>query len=238
MSLNYGKSDMNELVLFSAFEEISRFLDDSQVNAKLMEFIEPIQTVEEDINIVTSSMKTSGKIMFLYGRPGVGKSTFIKSLSWRPHVFIREIIEIDANDHISNGLISLFDIISRHKEAAYQKRDKGPTCLVLNYLEHLDDYAEGDVKSFFRKLNGLLRNTPVFIIWPVTNKVDVEHMLQYSKDVSGTLFYRGKEVVDFPGPPQEKFRDIVIRTISVLMMEKNCLNSVLPLMTLMRLTKK
>ncbi len=207
---------MSELILFSALEEMSNFIDDGKVNAKLMEFIEPIQKVEEDINIVTSSMKTSGKIMFIHGRPGVGKSTFLRSLSWRPHIFIRSIIEIDANNHLVDGLTSLFNTISSHKDDAASKRDMGPTCLVLNYLEHLDDFAEGDVKSFFRKLNGLLRNSPIFIVWPVTNRVDVEHMLQYSKDVSGTLFYRGKEVLNFPGPPQEKFKDIVLRTISVL----------------------
>jgi len=71
---------MSELILFSALEEMSNFIDDGKVNAKLMEFIEPIQKVEEDINIVTSSMKTSGKIMFIHGRPGVGKSTFLRSL--------------------------------------------------------------------------------------------------------------------------------------------------------------
>jgi len=75
---------MSELVLYSTFEEISSALEGDKLNAKLMEFIEPLPDVEAEINEITLSLGNSGKVLFILGKPGTGKSTFIQSLSWRP----------------------------------------------------------------------------------------------------------------------------------------------------------
>lgn len=182
-----------------------------------MEFIEPLPDVEAEINEITSSLGNSGKVVFILGKPGTGKSTFIQSLGWRPHVKARTLVQINANDYISEGNLSaLFSTIQTYEREAREKRDRGVTCLVINYLEYLDDFEDDDVKGFFRKLNGVLRNTPIFIIWPATEESDVYRMLEHSKSVSGTLFYRGKEIIRFSGPRIEKFADIALRTISVL----------------------
>ena len=188
------KQEMSELTLYSTFEEIASELEGDKLNSKLMEFIEPLPDVEAEINEITSSLGNSGKVVFILGKPGTGKSTFIQSLSWRPHVNVRELIEKEARE----------------------KRDNGVTCLVINYLEYLDDFEDNDVKGFFRKLNGVLRNVPIFIVWPAIDESDVYRMLEHSKNVSGTLFYRGKEVIKFLGPNMDKFADISLRTISVL----------------------
>lgn len=208
---------MSELILYSTFEEISSEFESDKLNAKLMEFIEPLPEVEAEINEITSSLGNSGKVVFILGKPGTGKSTFIQSLGWRPHVKARTLVQINANDYISEGNLSaLFSTIQTYEREARERRDKGVTCLVINYLEYLDDFEDDDVKGFFRKLNGILRNAPIFIIWPATEESDVYRMLEHSKSVSGTLFYRGKEIIRFSGPKTEKFADIALRTISVL----------------------
>lgn len=208
---------MAELKLYSTFEDIQSEFVGSTVNEKLMEFVEPLSEYESEINEIASSLSSSGKMLFILGRPGTGKSTFIQSLGWRPHIKIRSMQQIDANQFIQDGAMDgLYDHIASFASDAKQFKDAGPTCIVVNYLENLAEFSETDVKGFFRRLNGLLRNAPIFVIWPVTERSDVDQMLEYSKGVSGTLFYRTKEVLDFAGPRAEKFVDITKRTIAVL----------------------
>jgi hypothetical protein len=208
---------MPGLILPSSFEDITAEFPEGDVNAKLMQFVEPVPHIEAEINYISAEVKNTGKVVFIFGAPGTGKSTFIQSLSWRTHIRIRAMVQINAADVCANGnLDSLFVEIQKLAPAARQCKDAGPTCVVVNYLENLVEYDDDDVKGFFRKLNGALRNAPILVIWPVTDKDDVEHMLSYAAAVSDTLFCRGKAVINFPGPSRERFADIAKCTISVL----------------------
>lgn len=72
------------------------------------------------------------------------------------------------------------------------------------------------IKGFFRDLNGILRRAPFLVLWPLTEDSDVQTMLSYSKAVSGTLFQKGFELLNFSGPGKEYFCDIATRTIEVI----------------------
>ncbi|MCO7546068.1 ATP-binding protein [Stutzerimonas nitrititolerans] len=208
---------MTDLVLYSTFEEISNeFSKSIALDSKLMEFIEPLPYIEEQINIIARSATSAGKLSFILGSPGTGKSTFLRSLSWKKHLGVAELVQVNANELTTDGINGLYEELAKQAHKAVSIRDKGPTCLIIDYLEYLDDFDPSDVKGFFRRLNGLLRNSPLLILWPVTGREDVDAMIDYSRAVSGTLFYRGYEVIEFTGPDIEKFKDIVSRTISVL----------------------
>ncbi len=206
---------MEEMVLYSTFEEIETVLGENSTDAKMMEFIEPLPDVEEKISLIARASKVGGNLSFILGTPGTGKSTFIRSLSWKRHIGISGFFQIDANDYTEN-IDGIFREIQSYKKLAIEKKDLGPTCIVIDYLEYLDEYDEKEIKAFFRKLNGLLRKTPMLILWPVTNYEDVETMLDYAQQVSGTLFLKDNEIINFSGPKKNKFKDITIRTISVL----------------------
>lgn len=94
--------------------------------------------------------------------------------------------------------------------------ENGVVTIIFDYLESMENETPEDKKTFFRDLNGFLRQNPILIIWPITERQDAEDIINYSKAVSGTLFYRGKEVLDFRGPEKDKFPSIVKNTISVL----------------------
>lgn len=207
---------MNELILETSFEELhGRF--ESDVASKLIEFVEPLPDIEAQINEVASGLNNSGKLIFLLGRPGIGKSTFIQSLGWRPHLRIASLLQVNATSFTSDqSLTKLFQELEILGSAADRVKDKGPTYVAINYLENLSDFDPDEIKGFFRRLNGLLRNHSLLLIWPVTQPDDVDLMRTYAADVSGTLFYRSKEVLQFKGPREEKFVDIAKRTISVL----------------------
>jgi hypothetical protein len=207
---------VNELILYSTFEEMKSHLHGTDINTRLMELIEPLPDMEEEINIIARTVTNAGKLLFILGKPGTGKSTFLQSLTWKRHIRIQNVNHIDATNYIESGLSALFGEIKKYQKESIEKKDAGPTCIIIDYLESIDDFDESEVKGFFRSINGLLRTTPLFILWPVTNKDDVDLMLSFSIDVSGTLFYRGHEVLPFNGPHFSKFKDIIIRTISTL----------------------
>lgn len=208
---------MAELILPTSFEEMRSTFEASKADQKLMEFIEPLAEVETEINEIASGMANAGKVVFILGSPGTGKSTFIQSLSWRPYIKIRSLQEINANECILNGSMrELYNEINKASTEATQKKDAGPTCIVINYLENLESFSDSDIKAFFRDLNGLLRSSPLLIIWPVTAEDDVNQMRDFASTVSTTIFPRGKEVIRFTGPREEKFIDIAKRTIAVL----------------------
>ncbi|WP_157835121.1 ATP-binding protein [Xanthomonas sp. SHU 199] len=208
---------MSELVLETSFEEVRARFDESVAVEKFIEFVEPLPEVEAQISEIAGALKNSGKLVFILGQPGIGKSTFIQSLSWRPSLKVSGLHQIDASTFTSDlKLLGLYQELVRIGDVAEKVKDKGPAYVVINYLENLSEFEPEDIKGFFRRLNGLLRTRPLLLIWPVTQRDDVQLMRGHAADVSGTLFYRTKEVIDFPGPPTEKFVDIAKRTISVL----------------------
>lgn len=208
---------MKELILPLTYEEVHSQFKTSDVDVKMMEFVAPLIETEEEISLIAKSIKQSGKLSFILGAPGIGKSTFLHTLNWRSHIPIRKVIDIDSNDFLlDESLNGLFDEISSICVKEKEKLDAGVCAIVINYLESLDEYTDVIVKSFFRRINGLLRNNPILILWPVTEKDDVDKMLSFTESISGTLYKRDKQIVQIGGPKTEDFVDIAKSTIRVL----------------------
>ena len=183
---------------------------------KLMDFVVPLEPEEEKIIRHLARASASGKILFIYGEPGSGKSTFIESLGWRRHIGLRKITHINAADYLPpSGLTEVLRAIQQLAQQAIRERDLGPTVLVLDYLENLEGYDDTTVKGFFRSLNGILRSAPILILWPVVDRDDAERMISYSEGISGTMFTKSEEIHDFSGPPFDRFVSIAETTIGV-----------------------
>lgn len=209
---------MNKLVLPVAYEEIVQTLGVSKnINTKLMDFVQPVEDAERDLAEVLGFMDHSGRLTFLYGRPGVGKSTFIQSLTWRTQLLVGHLEQFDASTYpVTEALDHALNAIRVLTTTALRKADLGASVLVINYLENLDGVPVEIVRGFFRALNGLLRNNRILVIWPVTSRADVQRMIGEAAQVSDTLFHSGKDVIDFAGPSVQSFPTIARNTIAVL----------------------
>jgi hypothetical protein len=187
------------------------------VNAKLIDFVQPVEQTESQLAEILGSMQNSGKLVFLHGRPGTGKSTFIQSLSWRTHLRLSMIEPFDASEHsLDKALDRVLESVRELGVKAKRKADVGTAALVVNYLEHLAGVPAETVKGFFRSLNGILRNNRLLILWPVTALEDAETMMEEASRITGTMFHPGKEILEFSGPPASEFPTITKNTVAVL----------------------
>jgi len=70
------KYDSSELILPSSYEEVVNELHNRTINEAMMDFFIPVTVTEEAITELSTRIRNSGKLSFIVGRPGVGKSTF------------------------------------------------------------------------------------------------------------------------------------------------------------------
>ena len=206
---------MEKMLIPITYEEMSEELKNEI--PKLTQIVHPIIDVENNISIILSNIKQSGNVLFFLGKSGVGKSTFLDSLKWRSHVVKRTVINIDSSIIVpEHGLNGLFLEIKKISEDATKEADKGPTIVVIDYLESIEDQPEPQIKSFFRNLNGLVRKCPILLIWPVTQEDDAKFMISIANKIATTLFYENMEILRFNGPEESKFVDIAKRTITTI----------------------
>ncbi len=209
-----------QLYIPVSYEEIVKAI--GKKSAKIAELIVPVTEFEKQITQVVNDIKNSGYLLFLYGAPGVGKSTFISSLEWRTHIPIKQITYINASDLVSYSeselkLKRLFNNI-KHKASNFFKEnitDSERLCIVIEYLETLQDEDAKQVIGFFKDLNGLLRQYPILIVWPVTQRDDLNNMQNFAERYSSTMFHRRIPVIEFTGPEIMQYPNIAKKTIMV-----------------------
>lgn len=208
---------ITQMFLPVSYEEATTLFSKETLIQKLMDFVVPLEREEERIIKHLRRASSSGKIVFLYGAPGSGKSTFIESLGWRRHIGLRKLLHVNAADYLPpSGLNEVLGVVRDAASQAAKERDVGPTALVLDYLENLDGYEDNQVRGFYRALNGILRPSPILVIWPVVSLEDARRMIAYSEGISGTMFTKGEEIIEFEGPPLDRFVSIAETTIEVV----------------------
>lgn len=216
------------LILPFTYEQIVQETVGEQ-KARLPDLIVPVKKFEEQIIQILEDIRNAGFLLFFYGISGVGKSTFISSLEFQKYIPIQKIIPINASELIQghNSGLKLKRLINQIKNEAidFFSSNNNPDdklCIVIDYLENLQDEEENHVKAFFRDLNGLLRKYSILIVWPVTVGTDLEVMQKFAKSFSSTMFHRRIPVIKFTGPPIEKYPEIAKNTIKFFNDGKSC----------------
>ncbi|RCM17891.1 hypothetical protein PA64_00084 [Pseudomonas aeruginosa] len=209
---------LKHLELPETYEKITALLGGSDsTNTLLSRFILPIQDAEKELSEITAQTYGDGKVIFILGKPGIGKSTFIHSLAWRPTIEVCSVTAMNCSEVDSGKLLEeILENIRKTSKKARANRDLGHTAIVLDYIENLEEQDHTKIRAFFRTLNGLLRSSPILILWPVTDLHDVKTMIGYASAVSSTVFVKGKEILSFSAPPISAYPSIAKNTISVL----------------------
>ena len=191
-------------------------------SADLAQLFHFLPEFEEQILRVLSEIRNSGKVLFIYGNSGIGKTTFIHSLKYRAYLPIRKIEDITAHSFELAGssaekLHALFEQINGIALKAEEYTDRSQiTCVAISALEHLEGEDEGAIRKFFMNLNGLLREKPLLILWQVNVKDDLDKMLSYARSIATTLTSRHLEYLEFTGPKQNDFPEVVRKNVSAL----------------------
>ncbi|MGB3513006.1 MAG: hypothetical protein WBA93_28090 [Microcoleaceae cyanobacterium] len=219
-TISKKKTQIDKLILPLTYEDIVKKLGKTE-RARMAELIVPVTEFEELIIQIINDIDISGYLLFLYGTSGVGKSTFVSSLAWRKHIPIKQILPINTtelpdSENSGTKLKNLHRSVREKSEEFFNEnnRDGEKLCIVIDYLENLQGEDEEKVRAFFRDLNGLLRQYPILIIWPVTERQDLEKMQAFAKSFSSSMFHRRIPVIDFTGPPLQDYPSIAKKTIS------------------------
>lgn len=209
---------MKKPIIPKSYEDVVQELGGREAaNVRMMEFYKPLTREEGELQILQSLMGSSGKMAFLFGRPGAGKSSFVESLALRPHLGIHSIVHIQANLHSGEeGLREILRLFASIAGDAAKRSDLGRVVVVMDYLESLDGYTHEQVKAFFQTLNGILRNSSLLVLWPVVDATDLQAMLKISRSVSGTMFVHKRDTITLQGPPMEDFPSITETTLQVM----------------------
>lgn len=216
-----------DLFLPFTYEEILEEIGEKK--SRLPDLIVRVTEFEEKIILVLKDMRNSGYLLFLYGVSGVGKSTFISSLKFQKYITIQEIVSIDASELIKedDSGLKLKELIKKVKQSAINffsenNKNNDKLCIVIDYLENLEDEQENHVRAFFRDLNGLLRKYSILIIWPVTVREDLQNMQNFAKNFSSAIFHSRIPYIEFTGPPLEQYPNIAKKTIEFFNSGKSC----------------
>ena len=209
--------EQTKLILPESFEEARATLDplSATYDERLAQFVQPIEVTEQQIiDIISRLPAEAGRAVILLGSTGTGKSTFIQSLTWRRHLGFARLQSIDCSElNAQNRLNDLAAELQRISSDA--RKSRGITAVSIDYLESLGGITAAEKRAFFQTLNGLLRRTPIFVVWPVTDQQDAESMLKEARLVSNTIFDSIIPVLDFLGPNPNNFPSIARNTISV-----------------------
>lgn len=145
---------------------------------------------------------SQGKLIFLHGPSGLGKSSFLYSLPvFEPQLFIKEI---------KLPLIWDLDLSDIPKYIAQNiERTEKITIVTIDRRESLD-FDEKVFKGMMVNLNALLRERDdILIVWPVTNKDFAEQAINSIKEAGGSSPFALKPIMDLEGLKENRYMDVL-----------------------------
>lgn len=166
-----------------------------------------LQRVEPDIEEFTKialgiKRTQQGKLIFLYGPPGIGKSSFLYSLPiFQPGYFS---VEVKLPPTWELGLSEIPAYIMRNIPVT----DK-ITIITVDRRES-PNFDEKQFRGLMVDLNGLLRERPdVLIVWPITNRNFAEQAISMIKQAGGDSAFDNEPIVNLTGLAKEQYNHVL-----------------------------
>ncbi len=148
-----------------------------------------------------------GKIMFIFGKPGVGKTTFIHSLE----VFLAD--RIAKVQRLPKG--HELSVLGIPNYIANLPQLDGVT--VVNFDEREAPYFdEAEYRTFLIQLNGILRSRPdLLILWPVNQRGFAKKLTSLLEEIGGRSAFGAKSIYDIDGLSKEQYKIVFQKILQI-----------------------
>ncbi|MCR9165146.1 MAG: hypothetical protein ACE37F_37085 [Nannocystaceae bacterium] len=149
----------------ASFETLRDAVGEDRIGQVLLECPVDLEAVKKAVAEVSSAGQ--GKLLFLKGTPGAGKTSLAESIPVFLSDVVGDIVTPPADYKVP--ITQLPSWISNNLEPA-RRRAKGRVILVNLDQREIPVIDEVATQAAMGNLNGLLRNTPnVLLVWPVNN---------------------------------------------------------------------
>lgn len=162
-------------------------------------FVQNDSDLEELKRFISSADSAhQGKLLFLQGMSGVGKTTLIHSLEVFVADKIASVVRLPPAHELPVGNIPSFvaaiPVSNRHTVVNFDARE----------APHFD---EAEYRTFLVELNGILRTRhDVLVIWPVNDDAFAQRMVDLLRQIGGDSAFGVTPSYSMKGLPRDKFR--------------------------------
>lgn len=186
-------------------------------SVEITRIIQRVEDAEEHFQKAMEQVVESklGRFELLYGEPGVGKTTFLKTLS---SFFIDvKIYEIPENLPLKD----IADYIVNNRDI----KEKTPIYIMFNRDNQKVKPDDNDAECFFEELRKLFRtrNGEVLVIWPITDFNSAKSLSEIAWRIGkdSIVDIENKGIFNFSGIEKDKYYDVADITTSSLNVGKS-----------------
>lgn len=186
-------------------------------SVEITRIIQRVEEAEEHIQKAIEQIEESklGRFELLYGEPGVGKTTFLKTLS---SFFIGvKIYEIP----MTLPLKDIADYIVNNRDI----KEETPVYIMFDRDNQKIKSDDIDAECFFEELRKLFRTRTgeILVIWPITDYNSAKSLSEIAWRIGkdSIVDIENKGIFNFKGIEKDKYYDVADITASSLNVGKN-----------------
>jgi energy-coupling factor transporter ATP-binding protein EcfA2 len=188
----------------ASFETLSAAVGSDRIGQVLIECQDDLEAIKKAIAEVHSSGQ--GKLLFLHGSPGGGKTSLAQSTA----IFLSDAIGfiLTPPPEYEVSVTDLPGWINRNLADA--RSEAGANRIVLVNLDQREIPVVDEVatQGAMGNLNGLLRNSPnLLILWPVNNAEFAESAISRLKQAGGATALAKRPIHQLVGLPSHQYMD-------------------------------
>jgi hypothetical protein len=187
----------------ASFETLRAAVGPEKVGEVLIECPDDLEEVKRAIAEVTTSGQ--GKLLFLRGTSGVGKTSLVESVP----VFLADAVNsvLTAPPEFETPLLQLPGWLAGRLPAA-REQARGKLVLVNLDQREIPVLDETATQAAMGNLNGILRNTPnTLLVWPVNRREFAAAAVNRLVQAGGQTALVQRPVYEMRGLPKARFYD-------------------------------
>lgn len=190
------------------YEGLLDAVGQQQIGQVLLESVADLSAIKEALVEVASAGQ--GKLLFLLGATGVGKTTLAASSQLYLAHQVSRVVSPPPDYELPLGELPAW--LSKHVFPADRERGIVVVNLDGRELPALDASAR---QAAMVNLNAYLRRTKNLIaLWPVINRVFAEDLIRLLEEVGGKSALVRRQIYEVTGVPQARYYDALLLLLS------------------------